>query len=107
MLREEWAPSLSFGKAHPPHLLLGTKLQESGGQGEQGWGSPGSVLSPWAALSVPRAVRAVRERPCGSSSSARSSLRALARAAVKSGAPQPFPQSPPSDHSVLGWYLLF
>lgn len=37
MLREEWAPSLSFA----PHLLLGIKLQESGGQGEQGWGSPG------------------------------------------------------------------
>lgn len=34
----EWAPSLSFGEAHPSHLLLGRKLQESGRKTSPGLG---------------------------------------------------------------------
>ena len=62
--------------------------------------------SPGHATFTFRNARAVRKQAC-SSSSARSTLCILACAVVKSGASQPFSQSPPLDHFVLGYYSLF
>ena len=118
MLSMELVPLLSFGKIHPSHLLLGRKLQESGRKVGSGLGQSQHCAEPVASTQIGstspgcatftfRNARAVRKQACSSFSSACSSLCILARAGVKSGASQPFPQSPPSDHFVLGWYLLF
>lgn len=118
MLSTESAPSLSFGKIHPSHLLLGRKLHESGSKAGSGLGQSQYCAEPVAgarigSTSPGRATftfqnaRAVRKQECSSFSGARSSLCILACASVESGASQPLPQSPPSGHFVLGWYLLF